>query len=1045
MGGLSPYSGVETIGRRLLAGEDEARPGRRWIWIALAAILLAGVLAVWIERKPIARDFIDKALTKRGVAASYDLKRIGLHTERLEHVRIGDPNAPDLTADWVEVDIAPTFGLPKVTAVRAGGVRLRGRVENGQLKLGAVDKLMGPPTGQPFRLPDLRVTLSDARLALATPVGPVDLRLDGQGKLSDGFAGQLRAAAPHLDFATCAADWVAASTSVRVTGGRPHLSGPVQAAQVVCGTAALQKVQANADATLAPRLDGWTGLVNFASGAVTMPGWHAAGARGQVDFAGDAKRTGGTMRLAGLGVAGPPGSAARVELAGHYEIGTRAAETVPGTAAGPKALAVGFTGTVSASRVATQRALRQKVASLAKSAAGTPLAPLAERIAGTIEKALSSADIHANIAVSQVGREGTLRVETVTAEGGGATLRFEGGEGIRTIWPGKGLWQIDGRLALSGGGLPQTVIALQQAAPGAALTALARIAPVEAGGARLALAPVRYDNGRFSTRVDLSGPIGDGRVEGLSLPVSGRWTAAGPVLDPGCAPLSFRALSLAGLTLDPATLRLCAAGQALRLVEPRLSGKLGSSRVTLAARGAALDRSGFHVEGLAARLGSADLVSRLDITRLTGTGTGGTFAGLSGQIGKVPLLVSESEGKWRLAGGALIVTGSVRVADKADPPRFYPLVAHDLALSIAHGQLEATATLHEPKSGAEVTAVRIAHDFGAGSGHALLDVPGLTFGPALQPEAVTRLTVGVVANVKGTLSGRGEIAWNAEGVTSSGVFRTDRLDFAAAFGPVTGLAGKIRFSDLLGLVTPPGQRATVATVNPGIVVENGVVTYQLRPDLHIAVEGARWPFAGGELILEPTVLDFSQQAPRHLTFRLVGFEAARFIEQLEFKNIAATGTFDGTLPMIFDQDGGRIENGALTSRAPGGTLAYVGEVSNADLGTWGKLAFDALKSIRYSRLSIDLNGPLAGEMVTQVKFTGVNQGTASAASEPGWFRQLIGLPFRFNIEIRAPFRGLIDSAKTFVDPSGLIRQSLPPGLDANQAAPVQPQESGKKQ
>ena len=220
------------------------------------------------------------------------------------------------------------------------------------------------------------------------------------------------------------------------------------------------------------------------------------------------------------------------------------------------------------------------------------------------------------------------------------------------------------------------------------------------------------------------------------------------------------------------------------------------------------------------------------------------------------------------------------------------------------------------------------------------------------------------------------------------------------------------------MVTAPHQEATIAEVNPGVAVSNGVVHYQLLAGQKVQVEDARWPFAGGALILEPSLLSFEQSAQRHLTFRIRGLDAAAFVQQLAFPNISATGVFDGALPMIFDQNGGRIVQGELVARRPGGTLAYVGELSNAQLGTMGKLAFDALKAIRYNSMSIGLDGRLDGEIISRVKFDGVRQATGDGGLAA---RLIRNLPFRFNIQIRAPFRGLMGSARAFIDPAVLLQ------------------------
>ena len=322
-------------------------------------------------------------------------------------------------------------------------------------------------------------------------------------------------------------------------------------------------------------------------------------------------------------------------------------------------------------------------------------------------------------------------------------------------------------------------------------------------------------------------------------------------------------------------------------------------------------------------------------------------------------------------------------------------------------------------------------------------MPGIAFNDSFQPDELTPLTLGVVALVKGEVTGRGEIAWTPEGTTSSGTFSTTGMDLAAPFGPVTGLTTTINFTDLLGLATAPDQQATVQRIQTGIDVFDGQVRYQLLPDLKVRVQSGVWPFAGGRLLLDETILDFSQESDKHLTFRVEGMDAAAFVEQMQFSNIAATGTFDGIVPMVFDQRGGRIVDGHLAARPAGGTVSYIGELTEAQLGAYGKLAFDALKALRYNKLTVTLNGALDGEFVAGVELDGIARDAPNPGGITGMaLRQLAKIPFEFNIVARGPFRAIVGTMRSLKDPSGLIQQVLPSDLqDRPTTLTVQPKES----
>ena len=370
------------------------------------------------------------------------------------------------------------------------------------------------------------------------------------------------------------------------------------------------------------------------------------------------------------------------------------------------------------------------------------------------------------------------------------------------------------------------------------------------------------------------------------------------------------------------------------------------------------------------------------------------------------------EGDWRYENGEFLADASMLVRDEQPVERFRPMVSNDVALRFDGTDITATGRIREPETLTAVATIDIRHRLGNSEGRALIEVPSLTFTERFQPELLTPLTLGVIANVDGEISGSGRIDWDGSGngIKSTGAFRTNGINLAAAFGPVTGLAGEIKFSDLLALETGPEQVVTLSEVNPGVAVFGGRIRYRLLPDYKMQVEGGQWPFAGGKLYLEPTILDLSEEAERRLQFTVEGVDAAQFLTQF---------------------DGGRVVGGYLVAREGGGSLAYVGELSYEDMGTMANFAFNALKSIRYRNLTIGMNGDIAGEIITEVKFDGLQQG--EDASRNFLTKQLARIPIQFNVRIQAPFMQLISSAKSYYEPELLVGQNLPALLRAQEA------------
>ena len=1035
---------------------DIARPsraGRIRFRLGIALGLLLVVLAgLWLMRKPVAEHFIDDALSRANVPARYVIEDLALGHQRLTDIVVGDPAHPDLVADWVEVQTSVDLGGARVTGVSAGHVRMRARVVDGALSLGSLDGLFPKSTGGAFHLPAIQLDLQDGRLRLEAPQGVVGLKASGSGRLDGGFQGQVAAISERIASGSCAADKAVAALRIDIRSDAIHLRGPVRAGEAGCNGSGATRVRADIDAAVAPGFDRWNGHANLAADRATAPSLNAEAIAGSLGFAGTVRGIQGTARLTAdrLRGAGIAGQAAVIDGAYRY--------------ADAKAA---FTGKAQIDRAALPDAMRARLFSWGSSGAGTPVAPLTAQLAGALDAAARDFALNAELSAATDGGKGAVKLSRLLAVAeSGASVTLTSRDGTQIVWPNGGV-TVRGDLVAGGGGLPDFSAHLDQQRAGAPVTGTATMEPYEADGARLALATVRFSAGldgrtRIDSEATLSGPLPGGAVEGLRLPLLAQWDGRGNLaVNPACAPVAIARLRLSGLDARGFQTQLCPVdGAMVRIAggrigggaaarDLRLNGALGGSPLALAAGQATL-RLGerrFLLDRVAVRLGTLDRLTRLDVATLDGSyasGLGGKFGDAGGQIGAVPLILSQATGTWRMEKGRLVVGGALIVADAAPDPRFKPLAGRDVSLTLADNRIAATGKLTTTNGLVKVADVAIAHDLSSGVGSADLDITGLTFTKGFQPDALTPLTYGVIADVAAKVTGNGHIAWTPQAVTSTGAFRTQNADLAAAFGPVTGLSGEICFTDLLGMVSAPDQVATVKTVDTGIAVSDGVIHYQLLGPARIQVAEARWPFAGGQLDLAPTLLDFADPGGRHLTFRLTAVDAAQFLQQFDFKNLTASGVFDGTLPMIFDASGGRIEKGELHVRPGGGTLAYVGQITKEDVGTWGNLAFQALKSLRYRNLDLTLNGPLAGEVITEAHFAGVSQGEGTKSNF--LIRRLQRLPFVFNVKIRAPFRSLLNSAQGFYDPTLLVKRNLPALIRQQNDAkpPVQPSASETK-
>src|SRR3954447_10539373 len=357
----------------------------RWIALALAGLLLAALLILWLERKDIAAGYIDRELARRGVRATYTVRRLGFGAQRLHNLVPRGPAHPALTARWVEIRLSWGFRKPRVSLITARGVRLYGRVEGGRLRFGELDKLLPRPSGAPFRLPDQNVDLADAAIRIDTPGGRIGAALEGKGNFASGFEGRMAVSAPRLRLGGCEMVRGAALWNVATDTLQPSLAGPASFESLACGgNLLIRRAEARLGATLSASLTAWRGEARVAF-AEAQAGLHRIDSvGGNLTFAGRLRDTRGHADLTAAQVHTSGFAAGRTRVNGVYSLSLKNGRLVTAVAA-------------RAAGVPAPPSLAAPILSALASARGTPVEPVAQAWRRATTEALRRFDASADI------------------------------------------------------------------------------------------------------------------------------------------------------------------------------------------------------------------------------------------------------------------------------------------------------------------------------------------------------------------------------------------------------------------------------------------------------------------------------------------------------------------------------------------------------------------------------------------------------------------------------------------------------------------------
>ena len=143
------------------------------------------VLALWLARAFIVAEFARNYFRSHGVTASVKIGALGLSGVSGSFA-LGSAEAPDVSAERIELRFDPLRWIPFVTEVRLIHPVLRARVtEDGKVTLGSLqawlDSLRQQQGKSSFVSDDLVVSLAGLRALLATPAGAAEV--DGNVRL----------------------------------------------------------------------------------------------------------------------------------------------------------------------------------------------------------------------------------------------------------------------------------------------------------------------------------------------------------------------------------------------------------------------------------------------------------------------------------------------------------------------------------------------------------------------------------------------------------------------------------------------------------------------------------------------------------------------------------------------------------------------------------------------------------------------------------------------------------------------------------------------
>jgi hypothetical protein len=253
--------------------------------------------------------------------------------------------------------------------------------------------------------------------------------------------------------------------------------------------------------------------------------------------------------------------------------------------------------------------------------------------------------------------------------------------------------------------------------------------------------------------------------------------------------------------------------------------------------------------------------------------------------------------------------------------------------------------------------------------------------------------------------------------TSSADLTVSDVGLQTFIAGIEGIDADIHFSSLLPLATPPNQRVTIKSLNPGIVMPNGEFAFQIKPDGDYVLEHMAWPWAGGRIFADNVHLK-TGEGRYVLPLQVDNVDLAALVKLMDLKDLEIESTITGTLPLVIENGVPAVRGGRLTDDGKGGVIRYMSpQAANlfASGGPSASLAIKALNDFQFKSAAITVDGDLTGDLNLGFHISGFN---------PNLYD---GYPIEFNLSVNGQLGQLARAASASMNIPRLLQQKLKEG------------------